>query len=212
MSARQDSIAPTPLSTKIIDRDSYADLGPEYRASLARYVTMLRKEEAAPEQERYGIFRAFVSKESRLRSILYGVDADNTNTSTPAQGCARKTENTNVATAPLQANAPSTSQSLPLQVGISDRPQPESNSSPRLKVDTSSAVNEESFVVVERDDQSEYSPGGRPRMPRRVPQRTVSHPAPEPTRIGTSSPSDYAPILVERGRGAMESCRAAMPL
>ncbi|ERF75954.1 hypothetical protein EPUS_01320 [Endocarpon pusillum Z07020] len=194
---RQDSIAPPSLSTKIIDRDPYADLGPEYRASLARYVTMLRKEEAAPEEERYEIFRAFVLKESRLRSILYAVDADDTDIWNPARARAKKTESTNVVAAPSQTNAPGASQSLPLQVGISEAPQLASDSSPRLKIDTNTAVNEESFVVVERDDQSEYSPGGRPRMPRRVPQRTVSHPAPAPTQKATSSPSDYAPIVVD---------------
>lgn len=193
---RQDSIAPPPLLTKIIDKDPYADLGPEYRASLARYVNMLRKEEAAPEEERYEIFRAFVLKESRLRSILYVVDADETDIWIPARGRANKTESMNVVAAPSQTNAPGAGQSLPLQVGISEAPQLASESSPRLKIDTNTAVNEESFVVVERDDQCEYSPGGRPRMPRRLPQRTVSHPAPEPIRKATS-PSDYAPIVVD---------------
>ncbi|KIW42651.1 uncharacterized protein PV06_06179 [Exophiala oligosperma] len=55
--------------------DPYADLAPEFKASLKRYATMLRKEAAADsDEEKYEIFEAFVSKELRLRSLLYGVE------------------------------------------------------------------------------------------------------------------------------------------
>lgn len=55
--------------------DPYADLAPEFKASLKRYATMLRKESAAEsDEEKFGIFEAFVSKELRLRSLLYGVE------------------------------------------------------------------------------------------------------------------------------------------
>lgn len=59
--------------TKVVD--PYEDLEPWYRSSLMRYVAMLRKEAVAEsDKERYEIFTAFVSKESKLREILYGIE------------------------------------------------------------------------------------------------------------------------------------------
>ncbi|EXJ79052.1 hypothetical protein A1O3_08553 [Capronia epimyces CBS 606.96] len=63
----------TPTSVKVID--PYADLEPEFKASLVRYAAMLRKESAAEsEEEKFKIFQASVLKELRLRSLLYGVE------------------------------------------------------------------------------------------------------------------------------------------
>ncbi|KAK2768734.1 hypothetical protein FQN54_000590 [Arachnomyces sp. PD_36] len=59
--------------TKVVD--PYEDLEPWYRSSLMRYVAMLRKEAVAEtDEERYDIFTAFVSKESKLREILYNIE------------------------------------------------------------------------------------------------------------------------------------------
>lgn len=55
--------------------DPYADLEPEFKASLKRYAAMLRKEVAAEsDEEKFEIFQSFVTKELRLRSLLYGVE------------------------------------------------------------------------------------------------------------------------------------------
>ncbi|WEW60072.1 hypothetical protein PRK78_005556 [Emydomyces testavorans] len=55
--------------------DPYADLDPWYKSSLTRYVTMLRKEMATEsENEKFKIFTAFMTKESKLREILYNID------------------------------------------------------------------------------------------------------------------------------------------
>ena len=55
--------------------DPYADLEPEFKASLKRYGSMLRKESAADTDEaKFDIFQAFVKKELRLRSLLYGIE------------------------------------------------------------------------------------------------------------------------------------------
>ena len=61
------------LLTKSID--PFQDLSPEARASLERFAVMLRKEnDAETDDEKFQIFDAFVQKESRLRTVLYGRD------------------------------------------------------------------------------------------------------------------------------------------
>lgn len=55
--------------------DPYEDLEPEFKASLKRYAVMLRKEAAAEtDDEKFDVFQSFVTKELRLRSLLYGVE------------------------------------------------------------------------------------------------------------------------------------------
>ena len=64
---------PSPGSIKVVD--PYADLEPEFKASLKRYAGMLRKEAAAEtDEEKFDIFQGFVTKELRLRSLIYGVE------------------------------------------------------------------------------------------------------------------------------------------
>ncbi|KIW83006.1 hypothetical protein Z517_02249 [Fonsecaea pedrosoi CBS 271.37] len=63
----------SPVSVKVVD--PYADLEPEFKASLKRYAAMLRREaEAEHDDEKFEIFQSFVTKELRLRSLLYGVE------------------------------------------------------------------------------------------------------------------------------------------
>ncbi|RMZ92640.1 hypothetical protein DV736_g100, partial [Chaetothyriales sp. CBS 134916] len=62
---------------KIVEKvvDPYSDLEPEFRASLKRYVLMLRKEAAADTDEaKFELFESFIRKELRLRSLLYGIE------------------------------------------------------------------------------------------------------------------------------------------
>lgn len=55
--------------------DPYADLEPEFKASLKRYAAMLRKEASAgSDEQKFEIFHTFIMKELRLRSLLYGVE------------------------------------------------------------------------------------------------------------------------------------------
>ncbi|KAG9785583.1 hypothetical protein KCU88_g2444, partial [Aureobasidium melanogenum] len=71
-------VSPSPehspvTSVRVVD--PYADLEPEFKASLNRYAAMLRKESAAEtDQEKFDIFHSFATKELRLRSLLYGVE------------------------------------------------------------------------------------------------------------------------------------------
>ena len=60
---------------KIID--PYADLDPWGKASLNRFAAMLREESRAESnKEKLNIFNVFTSRESRLRVVLYGTDDD----------------------------------------------------------------------------------------------------------------------------------------
>ncbi|OCT54476.1 hypothetical protein CLCR_00762 [Cladophialophora carrionii] len=62
-------------STNVKSVDPYADLEPEFKASLKRYAVMLRREAAAKtDEEKFDVFQGFVTKELRLRSLLYGVE------------------------------------------------------------------------------------------------------------------------------------------
>ncbi|EXJ96394.1 hypothetical protein A1O1_01520 [Capronia coronata CBS 617.96] len=65
----------TQRSVQVVD--PYADMEPEFKASLNRYAAMLRKESAAEtDEEKFKIFQAFIQKELRLRSLLYGVGVE----------------------------------------------------------------------------------------------------------------------------------------
>ena len=62
---------------KVVEKivDPYDDLEPEVKASLKRYVVMLRKESMAEtDEDKFTTFEKFVTKELRIRSLLYGVE------------------------------------------------------------------------------------------------------------------------------------------
>lgn len=64
-------------STAPREADPYEDLDPWSKSSLTRYVAMLRKETVADsDEERFKIFTAFMSKETKLREILYNIEHD----------------------------------------------------------------------------------------------------------------------------------------
>lgn len=222
-STRNNSYATPPPAPKIIEVDPYADLSMESKASLARFVTMLRKEEAAPEEEKYKVFKAFVVKENRLRSVLYGVEPESFILPNPVPN-------------PTPSGATT---ALPTRANTTKEPVRKPSLGKPLTVDTSPGSNEDSYVVVEREEgeyspggrpraargaaeyspggrprvtrpEAEYSPGGRPRVPKADPEyspggrprvtiparrTTLSHAPPKPAPI--ESPSDYAPILVD---------------
>jgi hypothetical protein len=81
--AQTPAPAPVPVQERIVEVekvvekviDPYDDLEPEVKASLKRYAAMLRKESAAEtDEDKFSIFEAFVTKELRVRSIMYGVE------------------------------------------------------------------------------------------------------------------------------------------
>lgn len=99
-------ILPRAVQTKAADADALGDLEPEYRASLGRYVKMLRQEcSAALEEDKFQIFSAFMRKELRLRSVLYGIDGHDLDGKSAAGS---KTERV-----PFTANPPQNTERLP---------------------------------------------------------------------------------------------------
>ena len=195
-STRQTSLAPAPISTRTIEVDPYSDLGPENRASLCRYVTMLRKEETAPEDEKYKIFEAFVMKESRLRSVLYNVDPDDSGLSTIRQAQTMKIDHRVAATEDTPTLTASATPPPPKRSDTAMAPNASGNPSSKLTIETTPISNED-FCVGEQEGGPEYSPGGRPRVSRNAPRRTASHPPPMSAAKPAYSPSDYAPIVID---------------
>ena len=215
---RYKSSSHVPPSTTNLD--PYADLGPEYRASLSRYVTMLRKEsEASSDSDKFNIFKAFADKELRLRSVLYGLDG----TGTEPSNASHKNPAEHGSNAEFKDGqdgqrlgmtlTPKMPKSMPTTTDAGSRTPTFENDrkaqSPKLAVSTSPASNEDSFVVVEQpDDQIEYSPGGRPKVPKlqavaKSPQQSISKISVATSAPVTSlpkrvlSPSENAPIVLD---------------
>lgn len=66
--------------------DPYEDLDPWFKSSLTRFVAMLRKEAVADsDEERYKIFTTFISKETKLREILYNIEHEPQDTQSASQ-------------------------------------------------------------------------------------------------------------------------------
>ncbi|KAG2412561.1 hypothetical protein HFD88_010118 [Aspergillus terreus] len=126
--------------------DPFEDLDPWSKSSLERYVAMLRKEAVADsDEERYKIFTAFMAKETKLREILYNVDHDQ------------------------KSDEPSTDKPTPVQ----ESPQPKANEPEKIDSPIESGlipVETEGYFgstdVPEETEDGNYSPGGRPILPR----------------------------------------------
>lgn len=185
------------------------------RASLSRYLSMLREEaEAKTDKEKLNIFMVFTRRETRLRAVLYGFDDGTTliEDRNPRKHVAR------VLTKQSQ-------KALPALPPVSQPPQPPSlHGAPE-----ESSISQEDINVFDKEEQSkgvgtcstpvsptdemQYSPGGRP-IVSRAQQNEAKHqkkPAVELTlrdKVSkvltqvagytntTSSPSSSAPILV----------------
>ena len=215
---RHDSNPHLPFHS--VNPDPYSDLEPEYRASLARFVTMLRKEsEASSETSKFNIFKAFVDKELRLRAVLYGVDGGATEITKEGSGntvqlsSSAKVEE-HQGDEPLRPMTTSNSSEPipPTKDAVGRTSTPENKvkaGSPKLAVSTSPTSNDDSFVVVDpASDDIEYSPGGRPKVPKLKGVGKEPQPPSSKTSAATSvpstssskvvvSPSDNAPIVLE---------------
>lgn len=197
-SGRVASPEPSPTA-KVVD--PYADLEPEFKASLKRYGAMLRKESAAETDEaKFDIFQAFVKKELRLRSLLYGIELPKEN-ATPVEAkpaeAAKAIESVKQekpviehprhsvvepASKPAPVLTPAPAPTKPVEAPRPEPPQafqPPRPSAP--PVVTKPALEErrpskdESFVLVDSggNEEGEYSPGGRPRMAKKPPVTTA---------------------------------------
>ena len=167
-----------PYTPKSGQSDVYNDLEPESRAALTRYVAMLKREAAEEsEVEKFDIFRTFMDKELRLRSVLYGVEVDES-----SSNFVRTQRQKEPVAAPLmyQENIPSNTATVaaPKQATPSSEPMPQAPVSSEVKPPAfdvrpqpPTCVNTQPPIIVapptiEADD--EYSPGGRPKMQRPI--------------------------------------------
>ncbi|EPS25902.1 hypothetical protein PDE_00838 [Penicillium oxalicum 114-2] len=138
--------------------DPYEDLDPWFRSSLARYVTMLRKEAVADsDEERFKIFTAFAAKETKLREILYSIEHDPPATQPMSDLPHLASRHSSVAS---KAGTPAVESGLiPVETEEASSPTiPRTEDTPDLD-----------------DNASEYSAGGRPilgKQARRVSQWT----------------------------------------
>ncbi|KAE8404106.1 hypothetical protein BDV37DRAFT_118596 [Aspergillus pseudonomiae] len=132
------------LSPQLKPLDPYEDLDPWSKSSLERYVAMLRKEAVADsDMERFKIFTAFMSKETKLREILYNIEHEPKNEEALSQ---KPTPASQVPSRQSGKNTP------PIESGLIPVEPEESN--------------EESADVSEDLEDGNYSPGGRPILPR----------------------------------------------
>lgn len=200
---------------QINDPDNYpGNLDAWGRASLSRYLSMLREEaEAKTDKEKLNIFMVFASRETRLRAVLYGFDDGTT-----------LTEDRNPRKHVARALTKQSQKALPALPPVSQPPQP-----PILHgAPDESSISEGDTNVLDKEgqgkgvgtcstpvsptDEMQYSPGGRPIVSRA--QQNEAKPQKLAVELTlrdkvskvltqvagytntTSSPSSSAPILV----------------
>lgn len=195
--------------------NSYGNLDAWGRASLSRYLSMLREEaEAKTDREKLTIFMVFTRRETRLRAVLYGLEDETTTVEdrNPRKHLAK------VVTKRSQKALPA----LP-SVGESLQPPmlhraPEETSISQGDLNASDPKIESSYGLdvcsgsESPTDEMQYSPGGRPIVSRGQYNEAKSHKSAVEltlrekvskvfTQVAgyastTSSPSSNAPILV----------------
>ena len=190
-----------PKSIELVD--PYANLDPWAKASLNRYVKMLREEaEAKVDEEKYKIFMTFTRRESRLRAVLYDADED-------AESIFEQSiDRTSLVKAQSSMSLrPGVSKALPALPPEAEKPttasskeSPGHKTSPMSHVadqlatkaqggqkqkSTKRGSSDESYVMVDSSD-GNYSPGGRP-----IVKRTA--------REGEIPPVDNVPTISEPG-------------
>ena len=211
---------PTPQSLVGQASDPYSDLEPQARASLVRFVSMLRKESTAQsDEEKFKIFDTFCQKERRVRAALYDFDLTPARTEPDLRESSRQVDEPPAAlktewdATPRKSKAADASDQSTSKLEISEKPQlPKAATMPTqpafVKLDESPKSKDDSFVMVDReqgDDGVAYSPGGRPMIPRPITIKTDMAGAPvsvaKPMPFSSSfflaqSPSDNAPQVV----------------
>ena len=185
--------SPGPAAKAKETNDPYAGLDAWGRASLNRYIAMLREEsEAQTDRDKLNIFTVFTSRETRLRAVLYGAETELlAEPSTPARTTSVKRATTTVlkrsskalpalpgdenpAVSPQlegRARKPSVKSSA---VAILGTPKPKSITLQAL--DTAKSSSSENFDSVrESPVEIRFSPGGRPIVPRAANLDRVSY-------------------------------------
>ena len=192
--------------------DPYANLDPWAKASLNRYVKMLREEaQAEMDEEKYLIFMTFTRRESRLRAVLYDVEDEpefpEQTTHRPPLGKYKST----------MSFHPSISKALPALPAEAEQETPLTH---RHSINKSSALShiaeaaqafqeqdfnkrtssDESYVMIDSPVERPYSPGGRPIVTR--PLREKNEVSSRPTIPAASSSAGFNFGQVQRTGGS----------
>lgn len=193
--------------------DPYGDLEPQFRASLARFVSMLRKEAVAEsDEDKFKVFDTFLQKERRLRAVLYDIDVTPARADLGVPDRSRPPENATSNFQTTMEAAGASDKAVPVLEASEQQEPPQAVAAPAptavVKSEDSSKSKEDSFVMVDReqgDDAATYSPGGRPLIPRLITVKTnttgVAEPIGNPQMSSSpgplaQSPSDNAPEVV----------------
>ena len=163
--------SPSLPSKKIEASDPYANLDPWAKASLNRYVTMLREEaRAEADKDKFKIFEVFINRETRLRAILYGTDADPPTEKNVLlkEGPTQRTNTAGLSSATkalpaLPVDADNSPRKPPALIIVQDTPKSDTASVQDQASNLSTG--DQSYVMVESSDDVQYSPGGRPIVP-----------------------------------------------
>ncbi|KAI9924089.1 hypothetical protein MW887_007328 [Aspergillus wentii] len=140
----EDSVKAEPVVPQPKGLDPYGDMDPWFKSSLARYTAMLRKETVADsDEERFKIFTAFMAKETKLREILYSIENE-----------LKSDDQTTPQIEPIsqQSTEKSEETASPIESGL-------------IPVESENTQGISSNVREGYED-GEYSPGGRPLLPR----------------------------------------------
>ncbi|KIW17612.1 hypothetical protein PV08_04807 [Exophiala spinifera] len=184
--------------------DPYADLAPEFKASLKRYATMLRKESAADsDEEKFEIFEAFVSKELRLRSLLYGVELSKPTKDVKKaanlvdiqaalpQSIQEPPNSARTASLDISAQPATTTTTTAAQPTVTRQPPPSDENKQsvlaNVTVTSKPAASSLTHTGSEDDGEEAYSPGGRPKV-----GKASKATGPSPVSDSKSSASDNA--------------------
>lgn len=159
-------------SKKIEASDPYVNLDPWAKASLNRYVAMLREEaRAETDKDKYKIFEVFISRETRLRAVLYGTDIEpQPEKSVPLKDASvQRTHTTDPPRASkalpaLPVDADSSPRKLPALTIVQDAPK--SDTASMRDQASNLSTGDQSYVMVESPEDVRYSPGGRAIVPR----------------------------------------------
>lgn len=155
------------VASRLTVVDPYEDLDPWFKSSLTRYVAMLRKEAVADsDEERYKIFTAFTAKETKLREILYGIEQEPKSTRAEDVNSRQPTPSPQQSAEKEKEGPPTPQPSAPVESGL-------------IPVESEQDVLESTYTTEDFED-GEYSPGGRPIIPRLYTPNNLERPATQP--------------------------------
>lgn len=177
--SKQPSFTPNGVSLSRTQEteDPYAGLDAWGKASLNRYIAMLREEsQAETDKEKLNIFTVFANRESRLRAVLYGADNEPVATQSEAAKASpikRASTTTYKRTSKaLPALPESKGEAAPLEINSHSRKPSKKlsaaailgNPKPTLKsLDTNNILStDDASAMTSSPSSIQYSPGGRP--------------------------------------------------